>query len=114
MDKSSDPKEWGPSVWFMLKGLSHLCHCFWGRKAWELITATANVLPCETCEKNFKAFIRRNPITHSSAQETGSWLRTAQNEVNAREDKKQLEECEFRAWLEKNVTLCAFRNESHC
>lgn len=86
-----DPRLWGPSMWLVLHVLVCLCSStFHGKIGKEFIHVLADLLPCETCERNFKQFLKLHPLRQywlCSAKRMGMWLNLAHNEVNRRNGK---------------------------
>lgn len=105
--KSKNPAEWGGDYWYFVHGLAWWCQGFRGSLGRRWLSATPAILPCDTCDRNFATYIRRNSLEHfQDREEFGRWLNGAHNDVNRQIGKPHV------AW---SVHVAEFSaNWNHC
>tara|TARA_Y100000389_G_C17468588_1_gene528069 strand:+ start:1767 stop:2237 length:471 start_codon:yes stop_codon:yes gene_type:complete len=88
------PNDWGPALWDILHYITFNCKNL-KKNSFELKELfekhVPNIMPCNTCRKNYKNHLRLNPIRMDSCVEFSKWLVEIHNMTN-----KDLKKPEYR------------------
>lgn len=84
MSNYTNPSEWGPHFWYVMKCVAHNYNNADKRETRRFFEDIGTIIPCEKCRRHYKLCLRKYPLDDGlcCSECLKNWVNLVQSDIN--------------------------------